>query len=151
MMTSSSIFFWQLAFPNAIYLVDAIQRGETLIKACKPALESNYITKVIHDCKRDSEIAYSLIEEQEGHARSPDAYISFVDLLLFTIYWIVSLWSSRIYMSHIDMYDCDTILFSAAYIWSDLQYQDIKGWISGKFTLSSLQIYAINYFLFLNI
>ncbi|KAL5558743.1 hypothetical protein UlMin_034954 [Ulmus minor] len=88
----------QLAFPNAIYLVDAIQGGETLVKACKPALESNYITKVIHDCRRDSEalyfqfgiklnnvmdtqIAYSLIEEQEGRARSPDAYISFVDLL----------------------------------------------------------------------
>lgn len=24
--------------------------------ACKPALESRYITKVIHDCKRDSEV-----------------------------------------------------------------------------------------------
>ncbi|KAF4368614.1 hypothetical protein CsatB_008202 [Cannabis sativa] len=88
----------QLAFPDAIYLVDAIQGGEMLIKACKPALESSYITKVIHDCKRDSEalyfqfgiklnnvvdtqIAYSLIEEQEGRARSSDDYISFVGLL----------------------------------------------------------------------
>ncbi|KAK4853929.1 hypothetical protein QYF36_016598 [Acer negundo] len=88
----------QLAFPDAIYLVDAIQGGETLVKACKPALESSYITKVIHDCKRDSEalyfqfgiklhnvvdtqIAYSLIEEQEGRRRSPDDYISFVGLL----------------------------------------------------------------------
>ncbi|KAK3213043.1 hypothetical protein Dsin_017749 [Dipteronia sinensis] len=88
----------QLAFPDAIYLVDAIQGGETLVKACKPALESSYITKVIHDCKRDSEalyfqfgiklhnvvdtqIAYSLIEEQEGRRRSLDDYISFVGLL----------------------------------------------------------------------
>ncbi|PON76657.1 DNA polymerase [Parasponia andersonii] len=47
----------QLAFPDAIYLVDAIQGGEMLIKACKPALESSYITKVIHDCKRDSEVS----------------------------------------------------------------------------------------------
>ncbi|XP_024021810.1 uncharacterized protein LOC21402483 isoform X2 [Morus notabilis] len=71
----------QLAFPDAIYLVDAIQGGEMLVKACKPALESSYITKVIHDCKRDSEIAFSLIEEQEGRLRSPDDYISFVSLL----------------------------------------------------------------------
>lgn len=49
--------FWQLAFPDAIYLVDAIQGGKTLINACKPALESSYITKVIHDCKRDSEVS----------------------------------------------------------------------------------------------
>ncbi|KAF8393475.1 hypothetical protein HHK36_021719 [Tetracentron sinense] len=88
----------QLAFPDAIYLVDASQGGEMLMKACKPALESSYITKVIHDCKRDSEalyfqfgiklhnvvdtqIAYSLIEEQEGRTRAPDDYISFVGLL----------------------------------------------------------------------
>lgn len=88
----------QLAFPDAIYLVDAIQGGEILMKACKPALESSYITKVVHDCKRDSEalyfqfgiklnnvvdtqIAYTLIEEQEGRTRSPDDYISFVGLL----------------------------------------------------------------------
>ncbi|KAK9185021.1 hypothetical protein WN943_025374 [Citrus x changshan-huyou] len=45
-------------FPDAIYLVDAIQSGETVIKACKPVLESCYITKVIHDCKRDSEALY---------------------------------------------------------------------------------------------
>ncbi|XP_021890480.1 piRNA biogenesis protein EXD1 [Carica papaya] len=88
----------QLAFPDAIYLVDAIEGGEKLVKACKPALESSYITKVIHDCKRDSEalyfqfgiklhsvidtqIAYSLIEEQEGRARLADDCISFVGLL----------------------------------------------------------------------
>ncbi|KAM2925435.1 hypothetical protein FF1_042951 [Malus domestica] len=88
----------QLAFPDAIYLVDAIQGGVMLINACKPALESSYITKVIHDCKRDSEalyfqfgiklnnvvdtqIAYSLIEEQEGRKRLLDDYISFVGLL----------------------------------------------------------------------
>jgi len=47
----------QLAFPDAVYLVDAIQGGEELMKACKLALESNYITKVIHDCKRDSEVS----------------------------------------------------------------------------------------------
>ncbi|XP_028115892.1 uncharacterized protein LOC114313684 isoform X4 [Camellia sinensis] len=75
-----------------------MQGGETLMKACKPALESSYITKVIHDCKRDSEalyyqfgiklnnvvdtqIAYSMIEEQEGRARLSDDYISFVGLL----------------------------------------------------------------------
>ncbi|CAK8569821.1 unnamed protein product [Lathyrus sativus] len=88
----------QLAFPDAIYLVDAIVGGDVLIQACKPALESDYITKVIHDCKRDSEalyfqfgiklnnvvdtqIAYSLIEEQEGQKRLPDDYISLVALL----------------------------------------------------------------------
>ncbi|KAL2317886.1 hypothetical protein Fmac_031762 [Flemingia macrophylla] len=89
----------QLAFPDAIYLVDAIDGGKELIQACKPALESNYIKKVIHDCKRDSEalyfqfgiklnnvvdtqIAYSLIEEQEGRRkRLSDDYISFVSLL----------------------------------------------------------------------
>ncbi|KAL9443247.1 hypothetical protein AB3S75_016578 [Citrus x aurantiifolia] len=93
-----SLCIMQLAFPDAIYLVDAIQGGETVVKACKPALESSYITKVIHDCKRDSEalyfqfgiklhnvvdtqIAYSLIEEQEGRKRSLDDYISFVGLL----------------------------------------------------------------------
>lgn len=53
----NSFVFRQLAFPDAIYLVDAIQGGEMLMKACKPALESNYITKVIHDCKRDSEVS----------------------------------------------------------------------------------------------
>ncbi|KAM0932522.1 putative 3'-5' exonuclease domain, K domain, ribonuclease H-like superfamily [Dioscorea sansibarensis] len=88
----------QLAFPDAVYLVDAIKGGEALVQACKPALESSYITKVIHDCKRDSEalyfqfgiklhnvmdtqIAYSLIEEHEGKKRAPDDYISFVGLL----------------------------------------------------------------------
>lgn len=88
----------QLAFSDAIYLVDAIKGGETLVKACKPALESSYVTKVIHDCKRDSEalffqfgiilnnvvdtqIAYSLIKEQEEQKRVPDDYISFVGLL----------------------------------------------------------------------
>ncbi|RVX17025.1 piRNA biogenesis protein EXD1 [Vitis vinifera] len=53
-----SLCIMQLAFPDAIYLVDAIQGGEKLMKACKPALESSYITKVIHDCKRDSEALY---------------------------------------------------------------------------------------------
>lgn len=52
---------FQLAFPDAIYLVDAIEGGEAVMRACKPALESNYITKVIHDCKRDSEVGNDLI------------------------------------------------------------------------------------------
>ncbi|KAH1034823.1 hypothetical protein GLYMA_20G062400v4 [Glycine max] len=47
----------QLAFSDAVYLVDAIEGGEELSIACKLALESNYITKVIHDCKRDSEVS----------------------------------------------------------------------------------------------
>lgn len=88
----------QLAFPDAIYLVDAIQGGRKLIDACKPALESTYITKVIHDCKRDSEVlyfqfgiklhnvvdtqlAYSLIEEQQGQKRSSCENISFMRLI----------------------------------------------------------------------
>ncbi|XP_050214074.1 uncharacterized protein LOC126665346 [Mercurialis annua] len=93
-----SLCIMQIAFPDAIFLIDATQGGETLVKACKPALESSYITKVIHDCKRDSEalyfqfgiklhnvfdtqIAYYLIEEQEGRAKLPNDYISFVSLL----------------------------------------------------------------------
>lgn len=88
----------QLAFTDAIYLVDTIEGGEALVLACKTALESSYIIKVIHDCKRDSEalysqyniklhnvvdtqIAYSLIEEQEGNQRNLNDYISFVSLL----------------------------------------------------------------------
>ncbi|PHT47314.1 hypothetical protein CQW23_11522 [Capsicum baccatum] len=95
MMLFNSSF---LAFPDAIYLVDAIRGGKELINACKPALESIYITKVIHDCKRDSEalyyqfgiklhnvmdtqIAYYLIEEQMGKKSAPDGHISFVRLL----------------------------------------------------------------------
>ncbi|KAJ0431945.1 putative 3'-5' exonuclease domain, K domain, ribonuclease H-like superfamily [Helianthus annuus] len=95
---NGTLCIMQLAFPDAIYLVDAIEGGKTLVEACKPALESSYITKVIHDCKRDSEalyfqfniklhnvfdtqIAYSLIEEQEGGTKVPDDYISFVGLL----------------------------------------------------------------------
>ncbi|XP_020579891.1 uncharacterized protein LOC110024327 [Phalaenopsis equestris] len=88
----------QIAFTDAIYLVDTIEGGDALVRACKSALESSYITKVIHDCKRDSEalyfqygiklhnvvdtqIAYSLIEEQEGNKAAMDDYISFVNLL----------------------------------------------------------------------
>jgi exonuclease 3'-5' domain-containing protein 1 len=43
---------FRLAFSDAIYIVDAI---EGLMEACKPALESNHVAKVIHDCKRDSQ------------------------------------------------------------------------------------------------
>ncbi|PUZ56178.1 hypothetical protein GQ55_5G274600 [Panicum hallii var. hallii] len=95
---NGALCIMQLAFPDAVYLVDAIEGGKELIQACKPALESDHITKVIHDCKRDSEalyfqfgiklhnvmdtqIAYSLIEEQEGKERTLDDYISFVSLL----------------------------------------------------------------------
>ncbi|XP_071695995.1 uncharacterized protein [Rutidosis leptorrhynchoides] len=95
---NGTLCIMQLAFSDAIYLVDAIEGGRALVEACKPALESSYITKVIHDCKRDSEalyfqfniklhnvfdtqIAYSLIEEQEGATKVPDDYISFVGLL----------------------------------------------------------------------
>ncbi|KAB2080082.1 hypothetical protein ERO13_A05G044400v2 [Gossypium hirsutum] len=95
---NGTLCIMQLAFQDAIYLVDAIEGGEVLINACKPALESSYIQKVIHDCKRDSEalyfqfgiklnnvmdtqIAYSLLEEQEGQTRLPDDNISFVGLL----------------------------------------------------------------------
>lgn len=49
-------FYLQLAFPDAIYLVDVKTGGDELMEACKPALESSYITKVVHDCKRDSEV-----------------------------------------------------------------------------------------------
>ncbi|KAL5573382.1 hypothetical protein UlMin_022979 [Ulmus minor] len=65
-----------------------LRGGETLVKACKPALESNYITKALYfqfgiklNNVMDTQIVYSLIEEQEGRAQSLDAYISFVDLL----------------------------------------------------------------------
>ncbi|XP_078432031.1 3'-5' exonuclease domain-containing protein / K homology domain-containing protein / KH domain-containing protein isoform X2 [Wolffia australiana] len=94
---NGTLCIMQFAFPDAVYLVDAIEGGEALIQACRQALESNHITKVIHDCKRDSEalyyqfgiklhnvmdtqVAYSLIEEQEGKERSLD-HISFVSLL----------------------------------------------------------------------
>ncbi|KAI3698443.1 hypothetical protein L2E82_41992 [Cichorium intybus] len=95
---NGTLCIMQLAFPDAIYLVDAIEGGNSLMQACKPALESSHITKVIHDCKRDSEalyfqfniklhnvfdtqIAYKLIEEQEGGKKVPDDHISFVSLL----------------------------------------------------------------------
>ena len=55
-MLMQVVLILQLAFPDAVYLVDAIEGGKELIEACKPALESDHITKVIHDCKRDSEV-----------------------------------------------------------------------------------------------
>lgn len=88
----------QLALQGAVYLVDAVEGGNSLMQACKPGLESPSITKVVHDCKRDSEalyfqygirlnkvfdtqIAYTLLEEQNGKTWVPDDYISFVGLL----------------------------------------------------------------------
>lgn len=50
----------QLAFEDGVYLVDAIEGESTLMQACKPALESPYVTKVVHDCKRDSEASDSV-------------------------------------------------------------------------------------------
>lgn len=49
---------FQLAFSDAICIVDAIRGGAAVMEACKPALESNYVTKVIHDCKKDSETSH---------------------------------------------------------------------------------------------
>lgn len=88
----------QLAFEDAVYLVDAVEGGHALVQACKPALESSVVTKIVHDCKRDSEalyfqhgiklhnvfdtqIAFTLIEERQGKTWAPDNYISFVGLL----------------------------------------------------------------------
>uniref|UniRef100_A0A7I4EHD3 3'-5' exonuclease domain-containing protein n=2 Tax=Physcomitrium patens TaxID=3218 RepID=A0A7I4EHD3_PHYPA len=88
----------QLAFDDAVYLVDAVMGGNSLMQACKLGLESPYVIKVCHDCKRDSEalyfqygiklnnvfdtqIAYTLLKEQHGKKWVPDDYISFVDLL----------------------------------------------------------------------
>uniref|UniRef100_A0A2P2KCS5 3'-5' exonuclease n=1 Tax=Rhizophora mucronata TaxID=61149 RepID=A0A2P2KCS5_RHIMU len=85
-----SLCVMQLAFPDAIYLVDVIQGGKAVMDVCKPALESSHVTKVIHDCKRDSEIAYSLIKKQEGHTKLPDDYISFVALLADPCYCGIS-------------------------------------------------------------
>ncbi|KAK9690140.1 hypothetical protein RND81_09G107500 [Saponaria officinalis] len=88
----------QIATSDAVYIVDAISGGKDAMNACKPALESPYITKVIHDCKRDSEalyfqfgiklhnvvdtqIAYLLLQEQEGLGQPSDDCISFIRLL----------------------------------------------------------------------
>ncbi|KAL3824423.1 hypothetical protein ACJIZ3_020452 [Penstemon smallii] len=104
---TGTLCLMQLAFPDAIYLVDVLQGGKTLMDACKPALESAYITKVIHDCKRDGEalyfqfgiklhnvvdtqIAYYLIEGQHGRKRSPVDCISFVGLLADSRYCGIS-------------------------------------------------------------
>ncbi|KAL0311900.1 UNVERIFIED_CONTAM: hypothetical protein Sradi_5589300 [Sesamum radiatum] len=100
-----SLCIMQLAFPDAIYLVDAIEGGETLVKACiTSSLALGYIMlwtpsllcKCIYlkSCglllsqkllvsffTLNLLIAYSLIKEQEGHKRVPDDYISFVGLL----------------------------------------------------------------------
>jgi exonuclease 3'-5' domain-containing protein 1 len=40
----------QLAFDDAVYLVDTVEGGDALMQACKPALESLHVTKVCHDC-----------------------------------------------------------------------------------------------------
>ena len=45
----------QLASEDSVYLIDAVAGGNILMKACKPTLESLHVTKVVRDCKRDSE------------------------------------------------------------------------------------------------
>lgn len=50
------LFVWQLAFEHAVYLVDAVVGGPELMKACRAGLESPFIMKICHDCKRDSEV-----------------------------------------------------------------------------------------------
>ncbi|XP_044412341.1 uncharacterized protein [Triticum aestivum] len=71
-----------LALPDAVYLVDAIKGGQELVQACKIALESIAITKVIHDCRRhsktlfdqygirlrnvmDTQVLYSVLQERK--------------------------------------------------------------------------------------
>eukprot|EP00271_Cylindrocystis_brebissonii_P018315 TRINITY_DN5119_c3_g4_i2.p1 TRINITY_DN5119_c3_g4~~TRINITY_DN5119_c3_g4_i2.p1 ORF type:complete len:332 (+),score=73.97 TRINITY_DN5119_c3_g4_i2:441-1436(+) len=89
----------QLAWEHEVYLVDAVVGGSPLMEACRRGLESPYVTKVVHDCKRDSEalyfqhgiklqgvfdtqIAYTMIEEMDDRGdRKIDDSISFVGLL----------------------------------------------------------------------
>ncbi|KAG5537824.1 hypothetical protein RHGRI_025061 [Rhododendron griersonianum] len=170
----------QLAFPDAIYLVDAIQGGETLMKACKPALESSYITKVIHDCKRDSEVlksisaydhvmnfifntlltgwtschcvgllgiiqvAYYLIEEQQGRKRSPDDYISFVSLVADPRYcglivvegrvvFLVAWWFSLFGISYVEKKEVRTLLRECLVL-ACTSFQDPKFWTYRPFS-----------------
>lgn len=109
---NGTLCIMQIAFSDAVYLVDAIEGGRAVMEACKPALESGYVTKVIHDCKRDSEalyfqygirlhnvvdtqIAYHLIEEQEGRKRTLDDYISFVGLLADARYCGISYYEKK--------------------------------------------------------
>ncbi|XAR49971.1 hypothetical protein NMG60_11004164 [Bertholletia excelsa] len=110
----------KLAFPDAIYLVHVVQGGRMFMKACKPALESSYITEVFHDCKRDSEalyfqfgikancspsfavnITYYLIEEQLGWKRLTDDYISFVGVLTDSHYCDLSEQMVRVAMEDV--------------------------------------------------
>lgn len=70
----SVLISWQIAFPDAVYLVDAVQGGEELVKVCKPALESKYVTKVIHDCKRDSEVSFGLCFHHEMPSQRHDMF-----------------------------------------------------------------------------
>ena len=58
-LTDLKIHTWQLAFDDAVYLVDAVVGGHALIQACQLGLESPYIIKVCHDCKRDSEVLFT--------------------------------------------------------------------------------------------
>ena len=46
----------QLAWEDRVVLVDVVVGGVPLMEACRKGLESPYITKVVHDCKRDSEV-----------------------------------------------------------------------------------------------
>ncbi|OWM67771.1 hypothetical protein CDL15_Pgr017468 [Punica granatum] len=69
-----------VAFPDAIYLVDALTGGETLMKACQPALESSYITKALN-FQFGIKLNNVVDTQQEGKKRLPGDYISLVGLL----------------------------------------------------------------------
>ncbi|TVU34156.1 hypothetical protein EJB05_15985 [Eragrostis curvula] len=73
---NGALCIMQLAFPDAVYLVDAIEGGKNSLKL---ALYFQFGIK-LHNVM-DTQIAYSLIEEQEGKKKSFDEYISFVGLL----------------------------------------------------------------------
>lgn len=48
----------QLPFEDGVYLVDTVEGGNLLMEACKPTLECVHVTKVVHDCKHESEALY---------------------------------------------------------------------------------------------
>lgn len=90
------------------------------------------------------QIAYSLIEEQEGRTRSPDDYISFVGLLADPrycgiIYVVVSLWiylffwsMSFMFFAKILLYKNLLCLLEASY-WSFCKILSFELWPSSLF------------------
>lgn len=82
----------QLAWEDKVYLVDVVVGGRQLVEGCRKGLESPFVTKVIHDCKRDSEALYfqfgirlqGVFDTQVAYCmieKSLDDGISFVYLL----------------------------------------------------------------------